>query len=57
MLAENDKIKTEEKELVKIFYDYYIDIVKRSCRTKPTNFTILQKNTKSKTINSSRSNL
>ena len=56
MLAENDKIITEEKELMKIFYDHYIDIVKCSCGTKPTNFTILQKNTKSKT-NGSRSNL
>ena len=39
MLAENDKIITEEKELVKSFCDHYIDIVKRSCGTKPTNFT------------------
>ena len=29
-----DKIVTEEKE---IFNDHYIDIVERSCRTKPTN--------------------
>ena len=37
MLAEKDKIVTEENELVRIFNDYYISIAERSCRTKPTN--------------------
>ena len=37
MLAEMDKIVTEEKELVRIFNDHYINIVERPCGTKPTN--------------------
>ena len=37
MLDEKDKIVTEEKELVRIFNDHYINIVERSCGTKPTN--------------------
>ena len=37
MLTEKDKIVTEEKKLVKIFNDHYINIVEHSCGTKPTN--------------------
>ena len=37
MLTENDKLVTEEKELLRIFNDHYINIVERSCRIKPTN--------------------
>ena len=37
MLTEKDKIVTEEKELVRIFNDHYINIVERSCGIKPTN--------------------
>ena len=37
MLTEKHKIVTEEKELVRIFNDHYINIVERSCGTKPTN--------------------
>ena len=37
MLTEKDKIVTEEKALVKIFNDHYINIVERSCGTKSTN--------------------
>ena len=37
MLNEKDKIVTEEKELVRIFSDHYINIVECSCGTKPTN--------------------
>ena len=37
MLTEKDKIVTEEKELVRIFNDHYINIVERTCGTKPTN--------------------
>lgn len=37
ILAEKDKIATEEKELVRIFNKYYINIVERSCGTKPIN--------------------
>ena len=37
MLTEKDKIVTEAKELVRIFNDHYINIVERSCGTKPTN--------------------
>ena len=36
-MTEKDKIVAEEKELVRIFNDYYINIVERSCGTKPTN--------------------
>ena len=37
ILAEKDKIITEEKELSKIFNDHCINNVERSCGTKPTN--------------------
>ena len=37
ILAEKDKIITEEKELSKIFNDRCINNVERSCGTKPTN--------------------
>ena len=37
MLTEKDKIVTEEKALVRIFNDHYINIVERSCGTKSTN--------------------
>ena len=37
ILAEKDEIVTEEKELVGIFNEYYINIVERSCGTKPIN--------------------
>ena len=37
MLTEKDKIVTEEKELVRMFNDHYINIVERSCGIKPTN--------------------
>ena len=36
MLTEKDKIVTGEKDLG-IFNEYYINIVERSCRTKPSN--------------------
>lgn len=36
MLAEKDKIVTEENELVRIFNDHYISIAECSCGTKPT---------------------
>ena len=38
-LAEEDKIVTEEKGLVRIFNGHYINIVEHPCGTKPTNFT------------------
>ena len=37
MLTEKDKIVTEEKEIVRIFNDHYINIIERSCGTKPAN--------------------
>ena len=37
MLAEKGRIVTEEKELVRFFMEHCINIVKRSCATKPTN--------------------
>ena len=37
VLAEKDEIVTEEKELARIFNGHYINIVERSCGTKPTN--------------------
>ena len=37
MLTENNKIVTEEKEPVRIFNYHYVNIVERSCGTKPTN--------------------
>ena len=37
MLAEKGRIVTEEKELVRFFMEHCINIVKRSCGTKPTN--------------------
>ena len=37
MLAERGKIETEERELVRFFMKHCINIVKRSCGTKPTN--------------------
>ena len=37
MLTEKDKTVTEEKELVRIFNDRYINVVERSCGSKPTN--------------------
>ena len=37
MLTEKNKIVTKEKELVRIFNDHYISIVKRSSGIKPTN--------------------
>ena len=37
ILTEKDKIVTEEKELVRIFNDHYINIVEGSYGTKPTN--------------------
>ena len=37
MLTEKNKIVTEEKEPVIIFNYHYINIVERSCGTKPTN--------------------
>ena len=37
MLTEKEKVVTEEKDLVRISNDYYINIVERSCGTKPTN--------------------
>ena len=36
-MAEKDKIVTEEKELVRIFNDHYINIAERSCGIKPIN--------------------
>ena len=44
MLAEKNKMVTKEKELVRIFNDHYINIVKRSCGTKPTNVAKEQEN-------------
>ena len=37
MLTEKDEIVTEEEELVRMFNDHSINIVERSCGTKPTN--------------------
>ena len=37
MLTEKDKTVIEEKELVRIFNDRYINVVERSCGSKPTN--------------------
>ena len=37
MLAERGQIVTEERELVRFFMKHCINIVKRSCGTKPTN--------------------
>ena len=37
MLAERGQIVTEERELVRFFMEHCINIVKRSCGTKPTN--------------------
>ena len=39
MLAEKDETVTEEKGLVRIFNDHYINIVERLCGTKPTNIS------------------
>ena len=39
MLAEEDKIVTEEKGLVTIFNGHCINIVEHPCGTKLTNFT------------------
>ena len=50
ILTEKDKIVTEEKELTRIFNDHYINIVERTCGTKPTNIAKEQEiedNTKS----------
>ena len=46
MLAEKDNLVTEEKELVRIFNDRYINFVERSSGTK---LTMLQKNRKLRT--------
>ena len=46
MLAEKDNLVTEEKELVRIFNDHYINFVERSSGTK---LTMLQKNRKLRT--------
>ena len=37
MLTEKNKIVTEEKEPVRMFNYHYVNIVERSCGTKPTN--------------------
>ena len=37
MLTEKDKTVIEEKELVRIFNDRYINVAERSCGRKPTN--------------------
>ena len=37
MFTEKDKTVIEEKELVRIFNDRYINVVERSCGSKPTN--------------------
>ena len=37
MLTEKDETVIEEKELVRIFNDRYINVVERSCGSKPTN--------------------
>ena len=49
ILAEKHKITAEEKELVKIFNEHYIDIVERSCGTKPINVAKEQEIEDSKT--------
>ena len=46
MLAEKDKIVTEEIELVRIFKEHYINTVDHSCRTKPTKVAKEKKQTK-----------
>ena len=37
MFTEKDKTVIEEKELVRIFNDRYINVAERSCGRKPTN--------------------
>ena len=40
MLAEKDKLVTEEKELLLLFFnDHYVNIAGRSCGTKTSNVT------------------
>ena len=46
MLAEKDKIVTEEIELVRSFKEHYINTIDRSCRTKPTKVAKEKKTTK-----------
>ena len=38
MLTGKGKITTEEKELLKVFSDHYINILERSCGTKPSGY-------------------
>lgn len=38
MLTGKDKITIEEKELLKVFSDHYINISERSCGTKPSGY-------------------
>ena len=41
MLIENDEIITEEKDLVEIFNEHYINIVEKSSGIKPVNVTMM----------------
>ena len=47
MLIENDKIITNEKELVENFNNHYINIVENSCGKTPSNIA-LEKNISNK---------
>ena len=57
VLAEKNKIVTEEKELARIFNDHYLNVVERSCGTKPTNLVAKEQEIEEKKQKSNRSNL
>ena len=38
MLRKEDKIITDNKEIVQVLNDHYINMVERSCGEKPTSF-------------------
>ena len=49
-LIHKNKIITKQKQLAKLFHSYYINVVEKSCGTKPKAFGINFKNTSLQSI-------